>query len=70
MQPLWNNIEEAGETRQFIRLLLNKNKSQRKFIKFNEVRDKLKMKKELSRSNSKSKTVKQIISPLKSKINQ
>ena len=50
--PLWNNIEEGTQTRQFIRLLLNKNKSQsqRRLMKFNEVRDKLKMQKEKSRS--------------------
>ena len=45
--PHWSNIEEGTQTRQFIRLLLNKNKSQsqRRLMKFNEVRDKLKMEK-------------------------
>lgn len=42
VEPLWSNVEESGQTKQFIRLLLNKNKSQRKLIKFNEVRDRLK----------------------------
>ena len=71
VDPLWSNIEEGTQTRQFIRLLLSKNKSQsqRRLMKFNEVRDKLKMEKERSRSHEKSQlhAVKQIESPFKTK---
>ena len=47
LDPHWNTIEDGTQTRQFIRLLLNKNKSQsqRRLMKFSEVRDKLKMEK-------------------------
>jgi hypothetical protein len=45
--------------------LLNKNKSQRKLSKFNEIRDKFKREKERSVSNEKSLLVKVIPSPMK-----
>jgi len=47
-----------------IKHLLNKNKSQRKLVKFNEIRDKFKKEKERSLSHEKS-LVKVIPSPVK-----
>lgn len=64
-KPTWNNVEEAGETKQIIKQLLSKNKSQRRMIKFNEIRDKFKKEKERSLSNDQKSAVKAIPSPLK-----
>lgn len=61
---MWGKVEEAGETKQLIKHLLNKNRSQRKLVKFNEIRDKFKKEKERSVSNEKS-IVKAIPSPIK-----
>jgi hypothetical protein len=41
-KPMWGKIEEEGETKQLIKNLLNKKKSQRRLIKFTEIRDNLK----------------------------
>lgn len=62
---MWNTVEESGDTKQLIRRLLNKNKSQKKLVKINEVRDRFKEEKE--RSRSKTSRIKQIPSPLKDK---
>lgn len=65
-KPMWNNVEEAGETKQMIKQLLSKNKSQRRMVKFNEIRDKFKKEKERSLSNDHQKSViKAIPSPIK-----
>lgn len=64
-KPMWNNVEEAGETKQMIKQLLSKNKSQRRMIKFNEIRDKFKKEKERSLSNDQKSVVKAIPSPIK-----
>lgn len=61
---MWSKVEQAGETKQLIKHLLNKNRSQRKLVKFNEIRDKFKKEKERSVSNEKS-IVKVIPSPVK-----
>jgi hypothetical protein len=61
---MWGRVEQAGDTKQLIKKLLDKNKSQRRLVKLNEVRDKLKKEKERSLSNDRS-AVKAIPSPLK-----
>ncbi len=40
---MWGDMEDTGNTKKFIKNLLNKNKSQRRLTRFNDVRDKLKM---------------------------
>lgn len=64
-KPTWNNVEEAGETKQMIKQLLSKNKSQRRMVRFNEIRDKFKKEKERSLSNDLKSAVKAIPSPIK-----
>lgn len=61
---MWGRVEQTGDTKQLIKKLLDKNKSQRRLVKLNEVRDKLKKEKERSLSNDRS-AVKAIPSPLK-----
>jgi ribosomal protein S20 len=40
---LYNSIEDAGTAKELIKGIINKNKSQRKLTRLNEVRDRLKM---------------------------
>ena len=44
-KPMWSNIDQEGDTKQLIKDLLKKKKSQRRLIKFNEIRDNLKREK-------------------------
>lgn len=81
-KPMWCNVEEAGDTKQLIKQLMNKNRSQRRLVSFNQVRDTLKREKERSRSKDvetketkdakeiniiKETKVRPIVSPLKEK---
>lgn len=65
LRPAWNNVEEAGETKQMIKQLLSKNKSQRRMVRFNEIRDKFKQEKERSLSNDPKSAIRPIPSPIK-----
>lgn len=65
-KPSWNLIEQSADTKQLIKHLLNKNKSQRRLMKFNDIRDKFKKEKERSLSNDHQRSfIKPIPSPIK-----